>query len=91
MQSSPQPQPKTCALGEVDRGLGVLNHGLEHHRYVAGEAYGVAHVARLGPMWRHQGIGATLDKSPSVFGWYNELCAAPTVVSAIQKTQALAQ
>lgn len=91
MQSSPQPEVKARALAEVDRVLGVLDHGLKHHRYVAGDAYSIADIAHFGWMWRHQAIGASLDKFPSVTHWYDDISARPAVVTAIAKTQALVQ
>ncbi|RUL72471.1 glutathione S-transferase family protein [Dyella choica] len=91
MQSSPQPEAKTRALAEVDRVLGVLDHRLEHHPYVAGDTYSIADIAHFGWVWRHQAIGATLDKFPFVTRWHAELSARPAVVAAIAKTMALAQ
>jgi GST-like protein len=91
IQSSPQPEAQARALADVDRTLGVLNLGLEHHRYVADDAYSVADIAHFGWVWRHQAIGATLDKFPFVARWYDEISARPAVVTAIAKTLALAQ
>ncbi|RDS81909.1 glutathione S-transferase family protein [Dyella psychrodurans] len=91
LQSSPQPEAKARALAEVDRVLGVLDHGLKHHRYVAGDAYSIADIAHFGWVWRHQAIGVSLDKFPSVTRWYNDVSARPAVVTAIGKTLALAQ
>ncbi len=91
MQPSPQPEAKARALSEVDRALGVLNHSLERHPYVAGDAYSIADIAHFGWVWRHQAIGAALDRSPFVARWYDEISARPAVVTAIAKTLALAQ
>ncbi|WP_341316813.1 glutathione S-transferase family protein [Paraburkholderia sp. IMGN_8] len=91
IQSSPQPEAKARALAEVDRTLGVLNHGLERYPYVAGDAYSIADIAHFGWVWRHQAIGAALDRFPFVARWYDEISARPAVVTAIAKTLALAQ
>lgn len=91
IQPSPQPEAKAHALAEVDRTLGVLNHGLAHHRYVAGDAYSIADIAHFGWVWRHQAIGATLDKFPLIARWYDAVSARPAVVTAIAKTLALAR
>src|ERR1700756_2934498 len=91
MQSSPQPEAQARALAEVDRVLGVLNSGLEHHPFVAGDAYSIADIAHFGWVWRHQAIGASLDKFPFVTRWYGEISARPAVVTAVTKTLELAQ
>lgn len=91
IQSSPQPEAKARALAEADRTLGVLNQGLQHRSYVAGDTYSIADIAHFGWVWRHQAIGASLDKFPSVARWYDEVSARPAVVTAIAKTMALAQ
>ncbi|GAB3787768.1 glutathione S-transferase family protein [Dyella agri] len=91
LQSSPDPEAKARALGEVDRVLGVLNHYLELHPYVAGDAFSIADIAHFGWIWRHQAIGASLDKFPFVARWYEEVSTRPAVVTAIKKTVALAQ
>lgn len=91
IQSSPQPEAKARALAEVDRTLGVLNHVLERYPYVAGDAYSIADIAHFGWVWRHQAIGAALDRFPFVARWYDEISARPAVVIAIAKTLALAQ
>lgn len=91
IQSSPQPEAKARALAEVDRTLAVLNAGLEQHRYAAGNEYSIADIAHFGWVWRHQAIGATLDKFPFVARWHDEISARPAVVTAIAKTLALAQ
>jgi GST-like protein len=90
IQSS-QPEAKERALAEVDRALGVLNHVLEQHEYVAGNEYSIADIAHFGWIWRHQAIGASLDKFPNVRRWYSEVSARSAVVAAIAKTLALAQ
>jgi GST-like protein len=91
MQSPPQPEAQVRALSEVDRVLGVLNHGLEHHPYVAGDAYSIADIAHFGWVWRHRDVGASLDKFPFVAKWYADISARPAVVRAMAKTLALAQ
>jgi GST-like protein len=91
IQSSPQPEAKARALAEVDRTLGVLNHGLERYPYVAGDTYSIADIAHFGWVWRHQAIGAALDRFPFVARWYDDISARPAVVTAIAKTLALAQ
>ena len=91
IQSSPQPEAKARALSEVDRVLGVLDHRLEHHPYVAGDAYSIADIAHFGWIWRHQAIGANLEKFPFVARWYADISARPAVATAIAKTMALAQ
>jgi GST-like protein len=89
IQSSPQPDAKVRALAEVDRTLGVLDHVLEHHPYAAGNEYIIADIAHFGWVWRHQAIGASLDKFPFVARWYGEISSRPAVVTAIAKTLAL--
>jgi len=91
IQSPPQPEAKARALAEVERTLGVLDHVLERHRYAAGDEYTIADIAHFGWVWRHQAIGATLDKFPCVARWYEEMMTRPAVVTAIAKTVALAQ
>ncbi len=90
IQSSPQPEAKAKALAEVDRVLGVLNHALKSHRYVAGNTYSIADIVHFGWIWRSQAIGASLEKFPSVDRWYSEILARPAVATAIEKTMALA-
>ena len=91
IQSSPQPEAQARAVSEVERVLGVLDHGLKHGQFAAGEAYSIADIAHFGWVWRHQAVGATLDKFPSVARWYAEISARPAVITAINKTVALAQ
>jgi GST-like protein len=91
IQASPQPEAKARALAEVDRTLGVLNQILERHPYAAGVEYSIADIAHFGWVWRHQAIGAALDKFPFVARWYEEILTRPAVVAAIAKTVALAQ
>ncbi|AIY41712.1 Glutathione S-transferase [Collimonas arenae] len=91
IQSSPQAEAQARALSEVERVLGVLNHGLKYHRYVAGDTYSIADIAHFGWIWRHQAVGVSLDKFPSVNRWYAEILARPAVVKAIEKTMALAR
>ncbi|CAE6810640.1 Disulfide-bond oxidoreductase YfcG [Paraburkholderia aspalathi] len=91
IQASPQPEAKARALAEVDRTLGVLNQILERHPYAAGVEYSIADIAHFGWVWRHQAIGAALDKFPFVARWYEEISTRPAVVTAIAKTVALAQ
>ncbi|WP_241293771.1 glutathione S-transferase family protein [Burkholderia stabilis] len=91
MRASPEPDAKARALAEVDRTLGVLDRVLERSRYAAGDTYSIADIAHFGWLWRHQAIGATLDRFPSVVRWYDEMSARPTVVTAVEKTLALAR
>lgn len=91
IQASPEPDAKARALAEVDRTLGVLEHVLERNRYVAGDAYSIADIAHFGWVWRHQAIGASLDRFPAVARWYDEIAARPAVVTAVDKTLALAR
>lgn len=91
LQSSPQAEAQARALSEVDRVLGVLNHNLEQRPYVAGETYSIADIAHFGWVWRHQAIGASLAQFPFVTRWYEDVSARPAVVTAINKTLALAQ
>jgi GSH-dependent disulfide-bond oxidoreductase len=91
IQSSPQPEAKALALAEVERTLGVLNHVLERHQYAAGDEYSIADIAHFGWVWRHQAIGASLDKFPFVARWHEEIATRPAVVTAIERTVALAQ
>ncbi|MGX6999032.1 glutathione S-transferase family protein [Caballeronia sp. KNU42] len=91
IQSAPQPEAKARALAEVDRTLGVLNQILERHPYAAGVEYSIADIAHFGWVWRHQAIGAALDKFPFVARWYEAILTRPAVVAAIAKTVALAQ
>jgi GST-like protein len=91
VQASPQPEAKARALAEVDRTLGVLNQILERHPYAAGVDYSIADIAHFGWVWRHQAVGATLDRFPFVARWYEEILTRPAVLAAIAKTMALAQ
>ncbi|WP_267221553.1 glutathione S-transferase family protein [Dyella silvae] len=90
MQPSPPAEARSNALSEVDRVLGLLNHSLEHHPYAAGDTYSIADIAHFGWVWRHQAVGASLDKFPLVTRWYDDISARPAVVKAIGKTLALA-
>ncbi|NHV28309.1 glutathione S-transferase family protein [Burkholderia sp. D-99] len=89
--AAPEPDAKARALEEVERVLGVLDRVLERGRYVAGDAYSIADIAHFGWLWRHQAIGATLDRFPSVTRWYDDIAARPAVVTAVEKTLALAR
>lgn len=91
IQSAPQTEAKERALAEVDRVLGVLDRVLEHHEYVAGNEYTIADIVHFGWIWRHQAIGASLEKFPSVKRWYGHVSTRPAVVAGIAKTVALAQ
>lgn len=90
LQSPQDAGLQSRTLTEVDRVLGVLDHHLEHHPYVAGDTYSIADIAHFGWLWRHQAIGASLGKFPFVARWYDEISARPAVVTAIQKILALA-
>ncbi|MFZ4833091.1 glutathione S-transferase family protein [Rouxiella sp. Mn2063] len=91
LQSPPQPEAQARALSEVERVLGVLEHNLEQHPYAAGETYSIADIAHFGWIWRHQAIGISLAKYPSVIRWYEDVSARPAVVTAINKTLAITQ
>ena len=91
MQASPDPETKNKVNAEVNRVLGVLDHVLTSHRYVAGEAYTIADMAHFGWIWRTQAIGASLQDFPAVSKWYDELLARTAVASAIDKTIALSR
>jgi GSH-dependent disulfide-bond oxidoreductase len=91
LQSSPQAEAQAKALAEVDRVLGVLDHVLSARRHVAGDAYSIADIAHFAWIWRHQAIGVSLEKFPSLIRWYTEILARPAVVTAIEKTMALAR
>jgi GST-like protein len=90
IQSSPQAEAQARALAEVDRVLGVLDHILSSQRYVAGDAYSIADIAHFAWIWRHQAVGASLDKFSFVSRWYAGIHARPAVGKAIEKTMALA-
>jgi GSH-dependent disulfide-bond oxidoreductase len=69
--------------------LGVLEaQGSAVRRW---SAYSIADIAHFGWLWRHQLVGASLDKFPSVARWYAEVSARPAVITAISKTVGLAQ
>jgi GST-like protein len=91
IQSSPQPEAQVRALAEVERVLGVLDQTLKDRPFVAGDAYSIADIAHFGWLWRHQAIGASLDKFQSVARWYAEIFERPAVGTAIAKTVALAK
>ncbi|VWC73396.1 glutathione S-transferase [Burkholderia lata] len=91
IDASSRPDAKARALADVERTLGVLEHLLERGRYVSGDAYSIADIAHFGWIWRHQAIGATLDHFPSVARWHDEISARPAVVTAVEKTLALAR
>ena len=90
-QSSPQADAQALALSEVDRVLGVLDHHLGRHRYVAGDSYSIADIAHFGWLSRHSAVKVALDKFPAVSRWLAEVGGRPAVVNATAKTQALAQ
>jgi GST-like protein len=91
IQSSPQAEAQAKALAEVDRVLGVLEQILQSQRYVAGDAYTIADIVHYAWIWRHQAVGASLDKFPAVVRWYGEIAARPAVIAATEKTLTLAQ
>lgn len=90
LQSEPDPNVRAKALAEVERVLALLDAQLGHHRFVAGDGYSIADIAHFGWIWRHQAIGASLDKFPSLTRWYDEVFQRPAVATAIAKTVALA-
>jgi GSH-dependent disulfide-bond oxidoreductase len=51
----------------------------------------IADIAHFGWVWRHEAVGATLDKFSSVARWYAEISTRPAIAAAITKTMALAQ
>jgi GST-like protein len=91
IRSAPDPEAKARALLEVERVLGLLDESLRHRPFVAGDAYSIADIAHFGWIWRHQAIGASLDKFRSVARWYAEIFERPAVTTGIAKTVALAQ
>lgn len=91
MQASLDPETKNKVNAEVNRVLGVLDHVLTSHRYVAGEAYTIADMAHFGWIWRTQAVGASLQDFPAVSKWYDELLARTAVATAINKTIALSR
>jgi GST-like protein len=91
MQASPDLETKTKVNAEVNRVLGVLDHVLTVHRYVAGEAYTIADMAHFGWIWRTQAVGGSLQDFPAVSKWYNELLARTAVATAIDKIIALSR
>ena len=92
IQSSPQPEAPARALADVERVLGLLDQTLKDDRpFVAGDAYSIADIAHFGWLWRHQSVGVSLDKFPSIARWYAEVSARPAVITAISKTVVLAQ
>jgi hypothetical protein len=68
---------------------GALDHGLQHRQFVAGDTY--IQRRRHRP-WRHQAIGANLDKShPSLAGTPKSRCGPPSLPLSLTKTMALTQ
>lgn len=91
IKATPEPEAKARALSEVERVLGVLEQVLMGQRFVAGDEYSIADIAHFGWLWRHQSVGASLEKFPSVARWHAEILARPAVTVAIAKTVALAR
>ncbi len=75
---------------EADRIIGVLDAVLGEHRYVAGDDLSIADIAHFGWMWRREFAGVSLDATPNVQRWFDELNERPAFQRAIERTMALA-
>ncbi len=75
---------------EADRIIGVLDTVLSQHRFVAGDELTIADIAHFSWMWRRECAGVSLDTTPNVQRWFDELNARPAFKRAIERTTALA-
>jgi glutathione S-transferase len=94
IRSSPQPEAQARAPSEVERVLGVLDHGLQHRQFVAGDTYSNADIAHFGWLWRQQAIGANLDKfssHQSPAGTPKSRCGPPSLPPSLRPWRSLSR
>ncbi|MQT14554.1 glutathione S-transferase family protein [Segnochrobactrum spirostomi] len=91
-RSSPEPQPLAEARfrGEAVRLLGLLDMKLANQAFTAGDDFTIADIAHFGWLWRRQFPGLTLDDTPNLSRWYDDIAARPAVKRAISRVEGLA-
>lgn len=87
--SEPQPLAIQRFSSEALRTLNVLDSVLADRPFVAGEALSIADIAHFGWLWRREFAGVTLEATPHVARWFDEMSARPAVQRAIEKVNAL--
>lgn len=87
--SEPQPLAIQRFSSEALRTLNVLDGVLADRPFVAGEALSIADIAHFGWLWRREFAGVTLEATPHVARWFDEMSARPAVQRAIEKVNAL--
>lgn len=91
MQKEPRVDAQEASRREMERVLTVLDKKLESHPYVAGDSYTIADIAHFGWIWRHDALGAELERYAFVKRWFDDVLARPAVVTAISNTMALSR
>ncbi|WP_250528426.1 glutathione S-transferase family protein [Caballeronia sp. GAWG2-1] len=76
---------------EANRQLKLLDAILAGQPFVAGEEYSIADIAHFGWIWRRAFPNVTLDMTPHVQRWYDEMLARAPVRKAISKLELLAR
>ncbi|WJV62274.1 glutathione S-transferase C-terminal domain-containing protein [Pectobacteriaceae bacterium CE70] len=88
--SEPQPLAIQRFLSEAVRTLNVLDNILAERPFVAGDDFSIADIAHFGWLWRREFAGVTLEDTPHVARWFEEISARPAVQRAIEKVNSLA-
>ncbi|MDQ7250428.1 glutathione S-transferase family protein [Dongia sedimenti] len=90
-RSSPQPQAIAEArfISEAERILCLLDAKLTDQAFAAGDDFTIADIAHFGWLWRRQFPGLTLDETPTLSRWYDDVAARPAVQRAIARVEAL--
>lgn len=87
--SEPQPLAIQRFTTEADRTLKVLDTLLANRQFVAGEEYTIADIAHFGWLWRREFAGVSLENTPNVARWFDEMVNRPAVQRAIKRINAL--
>ncbi|SON55175.1 Disulfide-bond oxidoreductase YfcG [Hartmannibacter diazotrophicus] len=87
--TEPQPLALQRFSSEANRTLAVLNGVLADRRFVAGDDFTIADIAHFGWLWRREFAGVTLDETPHVARWYENVASRPAVQRAIGRVNAL--
>jgi len=77
--------------GEANRQLKLLDAILAEQPFVAGDEYSIADIAHFGWIWRRGFPNMTLDMTPHVQRWYDEMLERAAVTKAIDKLELLAR
>ncbi len=87
--SEPQPLAIQRFSTEAARTVKMLDNILASHEFVAGEVFSIADIAHFGWLWRREFAGVSLENTPNVARWFDEIAARPAVQRAIQRVNAL--